>query len=63
MPIAGRPPLARGGAELDAGLAALSPKLREAVLVVEVLGYRYREAAVILGVPEGTVKSRVHAGP
>ena len=49
------------GAELEAGLASLSPKLREAVLVIEVLGYRYREAAVILGVPEGTVKSRVHA--
>lgn len=48
------------GAELEAGLASLSPKLREALLVVEVLGYRYREAAVILGVPEGTVKSRVH---
>ncbi len=48
------------GAELNAGLAALKPKFREALLVVEVLGYRYREAAVILEVPEGTVKSRVH---
>ena len=54
-------PSPEGGAELEAGLAALSPKLREALLVVEVLGYRYREAAVILEVPEGTVKSRVHA--
>ena len=53
-------PSPEGGAELSAGLEALSPKLREALLVVEVLGYRYREAAVILGVPEGTVKSRVH---
>ncbi len=53
-------PSPEGGAELSAGLDALSPKLREALLVVEVLGYRYREAAVILGVPEGTVKSRVH---
>ena len=33
---------------MEAGLAALSPKLREALLVVEVLGYRYREAAIIL---------------
>src|SRR4029453_13026003 len=59
------PPAARlspeGGAELAAGVDSLSPRLREALLVVEVLGYRYREAAVILGVPEGTVKSRVHA--
>ena len=61
VPIPGDRPSPVGGAELDAGIAALSPKLREAVLVVEVLGYRYREAAVILGVPEGTVKSRVHA--
>jgi RNA polymerase sigma-70 factor (ECF subfamily) len=61
VPVPGDRPSPEGGAELDAGLAALSPKLREAVLVVEVLGYRYREAAVILGVPEGTVKSRVHA--
>ena len=53
-------PSPEAGAELEAGLAALSPKLREALLVVEVLGYRYREAAIILGVPEGTVKSRVH---
>jgi RNA polymerase sigma factor (sigma-70 family) len=61
VPVAGTRPSPEAGAEIGAGLAALSPKLREAVLVVEVLGYRYREAAVILGVPEGTVKSRVHA--
>jgi RNA polymerase sigma factor (sigma-70 family) len=60
VPEPGPRPSPEAGAEIDAGLAALSPKLREAVLVVEVLGYRYREAAVILGVPEGTVKSRVH---
>jgi RNA polymerase sigma-70 factor (ECF subfamily) len=45
--------------ELDAALASLSPKLREAVLVVEVLGMTYREAAEVLHTPEGTVKSRV----
>lgn len=61
VPVPGDGATPELGAELDAGLASLSPKLREAVLVVEVLGYRYREAAVILGVPEGTVKSRVHA--
>ncbi len=59
-PEAGPRPSPEAGAELNAGLEALSPKLREALLVVEVLGYRYREAALILGVPEGTVKSRVH---
>ena len=45
--------------ELDQALASLSPKLREAVLVVEVLGLTYREAAGVLRTPEGTVKSRV----
>ena len=60
VPVADSRPSPEAGAELAAGLAALSPKLREALLVVEVLGYRYREAAIILAVPEGTVKSRVH---
>jgi RNA polymerase sigma-70 factor (ECF subfamily) len=46
-------------AEVRAALAALSPRQREAVLLVEVLGLRYREAAEVLGVPIGTVKSRV----
>ena len=47
------------GNDLTAGVAALSPKLREALLVVEILGLSYREAAQVFGVPEGTVKSRV----
>jgi RNA polymerase sigma-70 factor (ECF subfamily) len=58
------PPASRGSApeqraELAAAIASLRPKLREALLVVEVLGLTYREAAVVLGAPEGTVKSRV----
>lgn len=46
--------------ELDAALAALDRDLREAILVVEVLGLSYLDAAALLGVPIGTVKSRVH---
>jgi RNA polymerase sigma-70 factor (ECF subfamily) len=46
-------------AEIDAALASLPVDLREAMLLVEVLGLRYREVARVLGVPEGTVKSRV----
>ena len=46
-------------AEVTASLAALAPRLREPLLLVEVLGLTYREAAAVLGVPEGTVKSRV----
>ena len=45
--------------EIQLGIDALSPKLREALVTIEVLGLRYREAAVVLGVSEGTVKSRV----
>ena len=47
------------GAELAALLATLPPRLREALLVVEVLGLTYREAGLVLDVPAGTVKSRV----
>jgi len=46
-------------AEVRAAVASLSPKLREALLVIEVLGLSYREAGQVLGVPVGTVKSRV----
>jgi RNA polymerase sigma-70 factor (ECF subfamily) len=47
------------GHELASALATLSPKRREVLLLVEVLGFTYREAAGVLGVPVGTVKSRV----
>jgi RNA polymerase sigma-70 factor, ECF subfamily len=51
------PPEAR--VEARAALSSLSPKLREALLLVEVFGFTYREAGQVLAVPEGTVKSRV----
>ena len=50
---------ADSGADVVAALGCLSVKLRESLLLVEVLGLRYREVAQVLGVPEGTVKSRV----
>ena len=56
-PAPGPPPDAR--VEVMAAVASLSPKLREALLLVEVFGFAYREAAEVLAVPEGTVKSRV----
>lgn len=47
------------GAEVRAALASLSPRLREAFVLVEVFGQPYQETAEVLGVPLGTVKSRV----
>ncbi len=39
----------------------LPEALREAVLLVYYQGLKYREAADVLGIPVGTVKSRMHA--
>ena len=46
-------------AELDAALAAISADHRDAFLLVEVFGLSYQEAADVLGVAVGTVKSRM----
>jgi RNA polymerase sigma-70 factor, ECF subfamily len=47
-------------AELAAGLRALSDKHRAVVVLVDVDGLSYQEAADVLGVPTGTVMSRLH---
>ncbi len=47
-------------AVVDAALAALPTKFRQPVLLVDVDGLSYAEAAEALGVPEGTVMSRLH---
>jgi len=44
--------------DLGTALAALSPELREALQATVVDGLTTREAACLLGVPQGTVKSR-----
>ncbi|HEU4426272.1 MAG TPA: RNA polymerase sigma factor [Pilimelia sp.] len=46
---------------LDA-LDAVGPDLAEPVALRDVLGLSYGEIAMLLGVPEGTVKSRIHEG-
>lgn len=46
-------------AELRAALASLSPTIVEALVLVEVFGFGYEDAGRTLGVPTGTVKSRV----
>jgi RNA polymerase sigma-70 factor (ECF subfamily) len=44
---------------LDELLSVLSPKARAVVVLHFLHGYRYREIAHILGIPEGTVASRL----
>jgi len=44
---------------LDA-LDSLGPQLAESVTLRDVLGLEYREIALLMDVPEGTVKSRIH---
>lgn len=47
---------------LQTALGKLSPELREAVILRDVSEMEYQEIAHILGVPEGTVKSRINRG-
>jgi RNA polymerase sigma-70 factor (ECF subfamily) len=42
-------------------VAALPDALRSAVALIYYQGLKYREAADVLGIPVGTVKSRLHA--
>jgi RNA polymerase sigma-70 factor, ECF subfamily len=48
--------------DVDAALRALPPPQRAALVLVDMLGYPVAEAAVILGISEGTVKSRCARG-
>jgi RNA polymerase sigma-70 factor (ECF subfamily) len=59
-----RHPSSNGGVEerlrLQAAVEALPPRFREPFVLIEVLGYDYRETSAILQVPVGTLKSRMH---
>jgi RNA polymerase sigma-70 factor (ECF subfamily) len=65
-PGAVRPDRAVAGREaseiLQAALQKLSPDLREAVILRDLQEMEYREIAGVLGIPEGTVKSRINRG-
>jgi RNA polymerase sigma-70 factor, ECF subfamily len=50
------------GHQLETALEALPPEFREALLMVDVQELNYREAAEVLDIPVGTVKSRVSRG-
>lgn len=41
------------------GMAKLSPAHREIIVVIDIVGFSYGEAATLLGVPSGTIMSRV----
>ncbi|MCA1655495.1 MAG: sigma-70 family RNA polymerase sigma factor [Pseudonocardiaceae bacterium] len=45
--------------EMNLMLAALDPERREALVLTQVLGLRYAEAAEVCRVPVGTIRSRV----
>jgi RNA polymerase sigma-70 factor, ECF subfamily len=42
------------------GLRSLSPELKEAIILRDLEGMAYHEISDLLGVPEGTVKSRIN---
>lgn len=47
---------------VHAALQKLSPELREAVILRDLQDMDYKEIAIVLKVPEGTVKSRINRG-
>jgi len=48
--------------DIDAALAALPPEYRAAVALRDLIGMDYAEIAEVLGVPAGTVRSRISRG-
>ncbi len=48
--------------DLDAALGDLSPDYRAAVALRDIVGMDYAEIAEVLGVPPGTVRSRISRG-
>jgi RNA polymerase sigma-70 factor (ECF subfamily) len=50
------------GEMVHRALQKLSPELREAVILRDLQDMDYREIAMVLKVPEGTVKSRINRG-
>ena len=66
-PSAGAGPVAQVEArerkeQLQRALDRLSPDLREAVVLRDLQDLEYLEISRVLGVPEGTVKSRINRG-
>ena len=49
-------------AQIQEALKQVSPELREAVILRDLEDMDYKEIAEVLGVPQGTVKSRISRG-
>lgn len=49
-------------AQIQQALAQVSPELREAVILRDLEDMDYKEIAEVLGIPQGTVKSRISRG-
>jgi RNA polymerase sigma-70 factor (ECF subfamily) len=52
----------QAGQAVHQALQKLSPELREAVILRDLQDMDYKEIALVLKVPEGTVKSRINRG-
>lgn len=50
------------GPAIERGLHAIQPEYREAVILVDVEDYSYADAAATVGVPVGTIRSRLFRG-
>src|SRR5260370_7001091 len=48
--------------DLEAAIAKLPQEQRQVILLVGLEGMRYEEVALILGIPVGTVRSRLSPG-
>ena len=48
--------------DLEAAIAKLAPEQRQVILLVGLEGMQYEEVALILGIPVGTVRSRLSRG-
>ncbi|MEI8352820.1 MAG: RNA polymerase sigma factor [bacterium] len=53
-------PVSQEGPDVQAALGRLSPKLRDVLVLNVYQGLRYQDIADVLGVPLGTVKSRIN---
>lgn len=49
-------------AEIVRALSNIAPEFRQAIYLIDVEGFSYRETAAAMGAPLGTVMSRLHRG-